>query len=77
MAGCATQSLRPARDAGISAQTVSPSPRRQDPRDVEIADHVKVEPVVGGPGLVFVDDGGRLLAVSEQDLGAAVAAGQR
>ncbi|HEY4395410.1 MAG TPA: hypothetical protein VGP64_15170 [Polyangia bacterium] len=46
---------------------------------VEIADQVKILPVAGGPGgpgLVFVDGSGHLLAVSEQDLGAAVAAGQ-
>jgi hypothetical protein len=44
---------------------------------VEIADEVKVPPVGGGPGLVYVDTSGHLLGVSEQDLGAAVAAGQR
>ena len=43
---------------------------------VEIADEVRVAPVTGLPGLVFVDAGGHLLAVSAQDLGAAVAAGQ-
>jgi hypothetical protein len=32
--------------------------------------------VTGLPGLVFVDDGGNLLALSPLDLGAAVAAGQ-
>jgi hypothetical protein len=35
-----------------------------------------VAPVSGPPGLVFVDAGGHLLAVSAQNLGAAVAAGQ-
>jgi hypothetical protein len=43
---------------------------------VEIAGEVMVAPVSGLPGLVFVDAGGHLLAVSAQDLGAAVAAGQ-
>jgi hypothetical protein len=44
---------------------------------VEIADDVLVAPVIGSAGLIFVDGGGHLLAVSAQDLGAAVAAGQR
>ena len=43
---------------------------------VQIADDVMVAPVTGPPGLVFVDAGGHLLAVSAQDLGVAVAAGQ-
>jgi hypothetical protein len=44
---------------------------------VQIAEDVVVRPVLGPPGLVFVDAGGHLLAVSAQDLGAAAAAGQR
>ena len=44
---------------------------------VEIASDVMVAPVVGPPGLVFVDAQGHLVAISPQDLGAAVAAGQR
>jgi hypothetical protein len=44
---------------------------------VQIADEVRVLPVIGGPGLVFVDTSGHLRGVSAQDLGAAVAAGQR
>jgi hypothetical protein len=43
---------------------------------VQVADDVMVAPVIGLPGLVFVDAGGHLLAVSAQDLGAAVGAGQ-
>ena len=43
---------------------------------VQIADDVRVGPVTGLSGLVFVDAGGHLLAVSAQDLGAAVGAGQ-
>ncbi len=45
---------------------------------VQIASNVAAwtPPVIGEPGLVFVDDGGHLLAVSKQDLAAAVAAGQ-
>ena len=43
---------------------------------VEIADDVAFPPVAGAPGLVFVDSGGHLLAVSAPDIGAAVAAGQ-
>ena len=43
---------------------------------VEIADDVMVAPVTGLPGLVFVDAGGHLLAVSAHDLGVAVVAGQ-
>jgi len=44
---------------------------------VEIADQVTVAPVIGPPGLVFVDGSGRLLAVSTQDLHAAWQAGQQ
>jgi len=43
---------------------------------VEIADDVMVAPVIGSPGLVFVDSGGHLWAISTRDLGTAVAAGQ-
>jgi hypothetical protein len=43
---------------------------------VEIADDVKVAPVIGSPGLVFIDSGGHLRAMSAPDLGTAVAAGQ-
>jgi len=43
---------------------------------VEIADDVMVAPVIGSPGLVFVDSGGHLRAMSAPDLGTAVAAGQ-
>ena len=44
---------------------------------VAIADDVMVAPVIGSPGLVFVDRSGHLRAMSALDLGTAVAAGQR
>jgi len=43
---------------------------------VQIADDVMVLPVIGPPGLVFVDSRGHLWAMSAPDLGTAVAAGQ-
>jgi hypothetical protein len=43
---------------------------------VQVAVDVAVRPVIGTPGLVFVDTTGHLLAVSARDLGTAVAAGQ-
>jgi len=43
---------------------------------VEIADDVMVAPVIGSTGLVYVDSGGHLRAMSPRDLGTAVAAGQ-
>jgi hypothetical protein len=43
---------------------------------VEIADDVMVAPVIGSPGLVFVDSGGHLRAISAGDIGTAVAAEQ-
>ena len=42
---------------------------------VEIADDVMVLPVIASPGLVFVDSGGHLRAMSARDLGTAVAPG--
>jgi hypothetical protein len=43
---------------------------------VEVVDDVTVAPVIGTPGLVFVDSGGHLRGMSARDLGTAVAAGQ-
>jgi hypothetical protein len=44
---------------------------------VQVAENVAVAPVIGPPGLVFIDASGRLRAISAQDLGTAVVAGQQ